>query len=114
MWRQPRIQSISGQKDDRRASPRLRGGPWRRARQYSAGPRLPLTEVEDLLQIGLDVLLITVLGDGQLLDKQRTRGVEHLSLAERKILVGAQQVEIPQNLSDLEHRAGLDLVHVLA
>src|SRR5690606_8802398 len=69
---------------------------------------------EDLLEVPLDVLLGAVLRQRELLDEQGARRVQHLPLPERELLVGTQAVEIPENLGDLEDRAGLDLFHVLA
>src|SRR5690606_21701405 len=48
------------------------------------------------------------------LDQERAGRVEHLPFAEGEILVGLEEVEIPQDLRDLEDRTGLDLLHVLA
>src|SRR5262249_62271991 len=70
-------------------------------------------DVEDLLQVALDLVLGALLGETELLDQQRPRGVEHLPLAERQVLVALEQVEVAEHLGDLEHRAGLDLLHVL-
>src|SRR5215813_3388332 len=72
-----------------------------------------LDDIEDLLEIVLDLVLAALPGQRELLDQQRARGVEHLPLAEGEVLVALEEVEIAQNLSDLEHRAGLDLLHVL-
>src|ERR1700693_1706888 len=70
--------------------------------------------VEDGLQIALDVVLVDALGEGELLDEQVPGGVEHLALAEAQILVELEEVQVAQDLRDLEHGAGLDLLHVLA
>src|SRR6266446_7400495 len=70
--------------------------------------------VEDLLQVRLDVVFVDALRQRQLLDEQVARGVEHLALAERQVLVELEQVEVAQHFRDLEHGARLDLLHVLA
>src|SRR3989442_4280647 len=70
--------------------------------------------VEDLLQVRLDVVFVDALRERQLLDEEVARGVEHLPLTERKVLVELEQVEVAQDFRDLEHGAGLDLLHVLA
>src|SRR6266568_4026759 len=70
--------------------------------------------VEDLLQVRLDVVFVDALRQRQLLDEQVARGVEHLALAEREVLVELEQVEVAQHFRDLEHGARLDLLHVLA
>src|SRR5256712_11603734 len=70
--------------------------------------------VEDRFQVALDVVLVDALGEGKLLDQEVARGVEHLALAEAQVLVELEQVEVAQHFGDLEHGAGLDLLHVLA
>src|SRR6267143_3345931 len=70
--------------------------------------------VEGLLQVRLDVVFVDALRERQLLDEEVARGIEHLPLAEREVLVELEQVEVAQHFRDLEHRAGLDLLHVLA
>src|SRR5439155_9596112 len=70
--------------------------------------------VEDLLQVRLDLVLVHALRERQLLDEEVARGVEHLALAEREVLVELQEIEVAQHFRDLEHGAGLDLLHVLA
>src|SRR5712671_5522813 len=70
--------------------------------------------VEDLLQVRLDVVFVDALRERQLLDEEVARGIEHLPLAEREVLVELEQVEVAQHFRDLEHGAGLDLLHVLA
>src|SRR6267143_3752672 len=70
--------------------------------------------VEDLLQVRLDVVFVDALRQRQLLDEEVARGVEHLPLTERKVLVELEQVEVAQHFRDLEHGARLDLLHVLA
>src|SRR6266852_1378710 len=70
--------------------------------------------VEDLLQVRLDVVFVDALRQRQLLDEEVARGVEHLALTKRKVLVELEQVEVAQHFRDLEHGARLDLLHVLA
>src|SRR5215467_16158810 len=70
-------------------------------------------DAEDLPEVGLDLVLGALLGEAELLDQQRAGGVEHLPLAEREVLVALEQIEVAEHLGDLEHRAGLDLLHVL-
>src|SRR5947208_6059314 len=70
--------------------------------------------VEDGLQIALDVVLVDALGQRELLDQEIPRRIEHLALAEAQILVELEQIEVAQHLRDLEHGAGLDLLHILA
>src|SRR2546426_567273 len=80
-----------------------------------AGGDRPADEsaVEDGLQIALDVVLVDALGQRELLDQEIPRRIEHLALAEAQILVELEQIEVAQHLRDLEHGAGLDLLHVL-
>src|SRR4051812_50208394 len=68
---------------------------------------------EDTVQLLLDLALLGLGGHGDLLDQQGACGVEHLALAERQLLVGLEPLEVAQDLGDLEHGAGLDLLHVL-
>src|SRR5205807_931543 len=70
--------------------------------------------VEDLLQVRLDLVLVHALRERQLLDEEVARGVEHLALAEREVLVELQEIQVAQHFGDLEHGACLDLLHVLA
>src|SRR3989440_10517581 len=70
--------------------------------------------VEDLLQVGLDIVFVDALRQRQLLDEEVAGGVEPLPLTERKVLVELEQVEVAQHFRDLEHGARLDLLHVLA
>jgi hypothetical protein len=69
---------------------------------------------EDRVDFRRELVFGDALGDRELFDQEATRGVEHLALAERKLLGRAKHAEITQDLGDLEHRAGLDLLHVLA
>src|SRR5947209_1556485 len=89
-----------------------------RARQPVPAPAATLfsswSAVEDLLQVGLDIVFVDALRQRQLLDEEVAGGVEHLPLAEREVLVELEQVEVAQHFRDLEHGARLDLLHVLA
>src|SRR3990172_1787569 len=109
------VMELAFARNDRRAEPGPRGGgywPWSHAVARATGR--PSTDVEDLLEVGLYVLLVAFLRDGKLLDEERARCVEHLPFAEGEILVRAEQVQISKHFRDLEQGAGLDLVHVLA
>src|ERR1700757_1352999 len=44
-------------------------------------------DAEDLPEVGLDLVLGALLGEAELLDQQGARGVEHLPLPERQVLV---------------------------
>ena len=51
---------------------------------------------------------VAILCERELLDEERTGGVEHLALAEREVLVELQEVEVAQQrLRDFEDAAGL-------
>ena len=52
--------------------------------------------------------------DRKLFDQQITRGVEHLSLAERKLLVAFENEQIAQHFGDFKDRTGLDFLGVFA
>src|SRR5581483_3276864 len=69
---------------------------------------------EDRLELFHDLLLGMGLGDGELLNQQAARGVEHLALAERQLLVALEHQQIAQHLGDLQRRSGLDLLSVFA
>src|SRR4051812_14039673 len=85
-----------------------------RDRAHARLPDQQGSAVEDGLQVALDVVLVDALRQRQFLDQEIAGGVEHLALAEAQVLVELQQIEVAQDLGDLEHRAGLDLLHVLA
>src|SRR6478672_8264200 len=61
-----------------------------------------------------DLLFWMSLRDGQFLDQQAARRVEHLALTERQLLVALEHQQITQDLSNLERRAGFDLFRVFA
>src|SRR3954462_6559109 len=90
----------------------------RRAQALFAPPPVTLysegSAVEDRLEVPFDVVLVDALRQRQLLDQQVAGGVEHLALAEAQVLVELEQVQVAQHLGDLEDRARLDLLHVLA
>src|SRR5436190_2497120 len=69
---------------------------------------------EDAIQLLFDLHFLRLRRDRDLLDQQRARRVQHLALAERQFLVTLEPLQIAQHLGDLEDRAGLDLLHVLA
>src|SRR5215467_3526174 len=69
---------------------------------------------EDAVQLLLDLDLFRLRRDGDLFDQKRARGVEHLALAERQLLVALESLQVAEDLGDLEDRTGLDLLHVLA
>src|SRR5258708_37031226 len=101
----------------RRLMPPWQGGPAAgrgRPRGDATSPQKTLSAVEDGLQVQLDLVLIDALGERQLLDEEVARRVEHLALAEAQVLVELEQVQVAQHLRDLEHGAGLDLLHILA
>src|ERR1700722_16788950 len=66
---------------------------------------------ENRLDLRLHLLLGLSARDGDLLDDERARRVEHAPLTEGELLVGLQAVEVAQNLRDVVDRARLDLVH---
>src|SRR5207253_998291 len=57
--------------------------------------------VEDGLEVAFDVVFVDALGQRQLLDEEITRRVKHLALAEAKVLVELEQVEVAQHFGDL-------------
>src|SRR5579862_9829788 len=69
---------------------------------------------EDHLQLFHNFFFWMSLGDRQFLDEQRTRGVEHLALAERQFLVALEHQQIAQHLGDFQWRSGFDLFGVFA
>src|SRR5579871_216456 len=69
---------------------------------------------EDAIELLLDLHFLRLRRHGDLLDQQRARGVQHLALAERQLLVALETLQVAEHLGDLEHRARLDLLHVLA
>src|SRR5713101_6805291 len=74
--------------------------------------RRTLDDTEDFFEIGLDLVLVTLLGQRELLDQQRTRGIQHFALAKGQILISLEEIQISKYFGDLENRAGLDLLHV--
>src|SRR5215471_8858516 len=69
---------------------------------------------EDRIDLVADLVLAHALGDGELLGQKTTGGVEHLALTKRKLFRETQDAQVAEHLGDLEHAAGLDLLHVLA
>src|SRR5882724_6588265 len=69
---------------------------------------------EDPIELLLDLHFLRLRRDGDLLDEQRARRVEHLALAERQLLVTLEPLQVAEDLGDLEDGARLDLLHVLA
>src|ERR1041385_5166171 len=67
-----------------------------------------------LLELLLDLLLGPLAGDGELLDDELLRVVEHLALAEREHLAALEPIQVAIDLGDVEQRAGLDLLHEAA
>src|SRR4029078_6905065 len=70
--------------------------------------------LENLVDLASDFLVRHALCERELLDQKSSCGVEHLALAERQRLAEAQHAYIAQHLGDLEDRARLDPLHVLA
>src|ERR1700722_978090 len=54
------------------------------------------------------------LGDGEFLDQQAARGIEHLALAEGEFLIALEDQQIAENLGDFERRTGLYLFGIFA
>src|ERR1051326_7433568 len=69
---------------------------------------------EDMAQLLHDLVLGVRPRDRELFHQKILGGVEHLALAERKLLVALQDEQVAQHLGDLEDRSRLDLFGVLA
>src|SRR5262249_62362796 len=69
---------------------------------------------EDMAQLLHDLVLGVRARDRELFHQEILGGVEHLALAERKLLVPFQDEQVAQHFGDLEDRSRLDLFGVLA
>src|SRR5579862_3298603 len=57
---------------------------------------------EDPIELLLDLHFLRLRRDGDLLDEERARRVEHLPLAERQLLVALETLQVTEHLGDLE------------
>src|SRR3954467_11723023 len=70
-----------------------------------------LVREENSFDLVFDFFFGLLAGDRDLFDDQRARGVEHAALAERKLLVRLQAIQVTPHLCHVVNRPSLDLVH---
>ena len=68
---------------------------------------------KNTVDVFFHLALILILGYGYLFHQKTTGSVQHFSLTKGEFLIFTKDEEITQNLSQFEHGASLDLIHIL-